>query len=81
MEASGPVVCLTAGADTILERVETFEDRPLLPGDRDEKRRNIERLLQDRRAAYGRIPLRVPTDGHRPGNCCRAGARHTGRQQ
>ncbi len=66
MEGSGPVVCLTAGADTILERVETFEDRPLLPGDRDEKRRNIERLLQDRRAAYGRIPLRVPTDGIEP---------------
>ncbi len=66
MEASGPVVCLAAGADTILERVETFEDRPLLPGDRDEKRRNIERLLQDRRAAYGRIPLRVPTDGIDP---------------
>ena len=66
MEASGPVVCLAAGADTILERVETLEDRPLLPGDRDEKRRNIERLLQDRRAAYGRIPLRVPTDGIDP---------------
>ncbi len=62
MAASGPVVCLTAGVDTVLERVETFEDRPLLPGDREEKRRNIETLLLNRRGAYGRIPLRVPTD-------------------
>ena len=66
LEASGPVVCLTAGADTVLERVETFEDRPLLPGDREEKKRNIERLLLNRRDAYGRIPLRVPTDGIDP---------------
>ena len=60
---SGPVVCLTAGIDTVLERVEAFEDRPLLPGDRAEKRQNIERLLLSRREAYARIPLHVPTDG------------------
>ena len=66
LEGCGPVVCLTAGADTVLERVETFEDRPLLPGDREEKKRNIESLLLSRRHAYGRIPLRVPTDGVTP---------------
>ena len=60
---SGPIVCLTAGIDTVLERVEAFEDRPLLPGDRAEKRHNIERLLLGRREAYARIPLHVPTDG------------------
>ena len=60
---SGPIVCLTAGIDTVLERVEAFEDRPLLPGDREEKRQNIERLLLGRREAYARIPLHVPTDG------------------
>lgn len=60
---SGPIVCLTAGIDTVLERVEAFEDRPLLPGDREEKRQNIERLLLSRREAYARIPLHVPTDG------------------
>ena len=68
LEGRGPVVCLSAGADTVLERVETFEDRPLLPGDREEKRRNIEGLLLSRRHAYGRIPLRVPTDGVCPEN-------------
>ena len=67
LAASGPVVCLTAGIDTVLQRVEDFEDRPLLPGDREEKRRNIEGLLLSRRDAYGRIPLRVPTDGIAPG--------------
>ena len=66
LAASGPVVCLTAGIDTVLQRVEDFEDRPLLPGDREEKRRNIEGLLLSRRDAYGRIPLRVPTDGIAP---------------
>ena len=66
LAASGPVVCLTAGIDTVLQRVEDLEDRPLLPGDREEKRRNIERLLLSRRDAYGRIPLRVPTDGIAP---------------
>lgn len=62
LSASGPVVCLTAGAETVLRRVEKFEDRPLLPGDREQKRDSIRRLLLDRREAYGRIPLRVPTD-------------------
>ena len=66
LAASGPVVCLTAGIDTVLQRVENFEDRPLLPGDREEKRRSIEGLLLSRRDAYGRIPLRVPTDGIAP---------------
>ena len=66
LAASGPVICLTAGVDAILQRVEEVEDRPLLPGDQAEKRRNIERLLLSRRDAYGRIPLRVPTDGIAP---------------
>ena len=66
LAASGPIVCLTAGIDAVLERIEAFEDRPLLPGDREEKRANIERLLLSRREAYGRIPLRVPTDGVAP---------------
>ncbi len=66
LAASGPVICLVAGIDTILQRVAAFEDRPLLPGDRDEKRRKIERLLLSRRAAYERIPLRVPTDDIAP---------------
>ena len=66
LAASGPVICLSAGLDTILQRVEEFEDRPLLPGDRDEKKRNIESLLQSRREAYAQIPLRVPTDSISP---------------
>lgn len=66
LAASGPVICLTAGIDTILQRVEAFEDRPLLPGDRDTKRGNIEQLLLRRREAYGQIPLHVPTDGIDP---------------
>ena len=62
LAASGPVICLTADAETIIERVEAATDRPLLPGGRAEKLANIEHLLAKRRSAYGSIPLQVPTD-------------------
>jgi len=62
LAASGPVICLTADAETIIQRVEAATDRPLLPGGRAEKLANIEHLLAKRRGAYGSIPLQVPTD-------------------
>ncbi|MBX3050765.1 MAG: 3-dehydroquinate synthase [Caldilineaceae bacterium] len=62
LAASGPVLCLTADAETIIERVEAATDRPLLPGGRAEKLANIENLLARRRGAYGSIPLQIPTD-------------------
>lgn len=66
LSTTGPVICLTAGAETILQRVEAFADRPLLPGDQDEKRRNIQQLLLRRRGAYAQIPLHVSTEGLGP---------------
>jgi shikimate kinase/3-dehydroquinate synthase len=61
LDASGPVVCLTATTDEILRRLETVSDRPLLevPDRRDE----IEALLEERSEAYRDIPLRVDTTG------------------
>lgn len=52
LRAAGPVVCLTANADTILRRVGDVSRRPLLAG--DDPRAAVERLLAERRPAYER---------------------------
>jgi 3-dehydroquinate synthase len=59
LEASGPVVCLTASADEILRRLQVAEDRPLL--DVPERRDRIASLLAQRSEAYGRFALQVDT--------------------
>ncbi|RME60804.1 MAG: bifunctional shikimate kinase/3-dehydroquinate synthase, partial [Caldilineae bacterium] len=66
LAASGPLICLTAEVETILDRVEAATDRPLLPGDREQKRANIEQLLRLRRGVYASLPLQVATDGLEP---------------
>jgi shikimate kinase / 3-dehydroquinate synthase len=63
---SGPVLCLTAGVDTILARLEAAEDRPLLKSEAMDRRQRIEELLLRRRSAYASIPLQVATDGASP---------------
>ncbi len=63
---SGPIVCLTAGVETILDRLEAAQDRPLLPGDREEKRARIRALLAQRRGVYASFPLQVDTTGRTP---------------
>lgn len=63
MLASGPVFCLTADADTLLQRLALAQDRPLL--DVIDRRAEIERLLQVRREAYAAIPRQVDTAGLR----------------
>lgn len=62
LAAAGPVLCLSADPETIIERVEAATDRPLLPGGRDEKLARIRTLLGKRRSAYAAIPLQIPTD-------------------
>jgi len=63
---SGTLICLTATVDEILSRVESMANRPLLPGDRDEKRRRIRDLLYERRQAYAAIPQQIDTTGRDP---------------
>ncbi len=63
---SGPIVCLTASVDEILDRLESARDRPLLPQDREARRQQIQALLEYRRAAYASIPLQVETTGRSP---------------
>jgi shikimate kinase/3-dehydroquinate synthase len=60
LAASGPVVCLQASPDEILRRLEGSAERPLLAADAAQE---IVRLLAQRAAAYGAVPLQVDTTG------------------
>ncbi len=61
VEALGPVVCLQAGLETLLGRMDVGDDqRPLLAGD---LRQRLEDLLAVREEHYASFPLRLETDG------------------
>jgi len=66
LRALGPVVCLTAEVETILERVGTASDRPLLAGEPAEVRERAANLLATRREAYARADWICATDGKSP---------------
>ena len=64
--ASGVVVYLKTGVDSILERV-AGSDRPLLKGaEGPERRKRIEDLLKERAPQYESAHLTVSTDGKKP---------------
>ncbi len=62
-EKNGLVVCLLASAETILERVENDNSRPLLAG---EKREKILQLLETRRPLYEAFEHKIDTEGAPP---------------
>ncbi len=61
LRAAGPIVCLTAAPEEILERVAGDEGRPLL--NVDDPAGRIARLLRDRAEAYARADYHVDTTG------------------
>src|SRR5690606_30630635 len=65
LSATGDIVCLTATADTIVERLAAVgtDSRPLLAG--HDLRTRVAELLADREAGYARFP-QAPTDGLTP---------------
>lgn len=63
---SGPILCLTASVDAILERLAAASDRPLLESESSDRRQRIQSLLAQRRVAYASIPLQVNTDQKSP---------------
>ncbi len=63
---SGPIVCLTAAVDTLLERLDLAQDRPLLSGDRERRRAQIQTLLAQRQNVYAGFALQVDTSGRTP---------------
>lgn len=65
-ESPGLLVCLQADLDTILERVNRKETRPLLAGlNREQKREKIERMLEERTPFYASANLAVKSCGER----------------
>lgn len=59
MRAAGPIICLTADVDVILERTGTDTSRPLL-GD-TERRVRVSELLRQRAAAYAQADVTIDT--------------------
>jgi shikimate kinase / 3-dehydroquinate synthase len=61
VESRGPVICLDAPLDSLLNRLEsTDQERPLLTGDLRER---LENLLSARASHYEDFPIRLNTDG------------------
>jgi shikimate kinase len=63
MRAAGPIICLTAAVDVILERTRADDNRPLL-GD-SERRARVSELLRQRAPAYAQADVNIDTS-HRP---------------
>lgn len=60
LECAGSTVLLEASAEIIYERTKRHAHRPLLQG--PDPRGNIQKLLDQRREAYGRIGVSIATD-------------------
>lgn len=60
LESSGILICLTARAGTLLERLKDDMTRPLLAG--EDLPTRLERLMKERETVYALCPLQVATD-------------------
>jgi shikimate kinase len=65
LKDSGTVICLTATPETIAQRVQGNNDRPLLQG--EEPLTKIRSLLTARAEAYARADLTIDTSALNPG--------------
>jgi shikimate kinase len=65
LAAAGPVVCLTASPEEIVQRIGTAESRPLLAGCRSDAERiaRVRELLAARATAYGSVTHAIDTTG------------------
>lgn len=61
-EESGLLICLYTERDNLVSRLKRTDKRPLLkaPGP-DEVEEKVDRLMEERRAVYGRVRIRVDT--------------------
>ncbi len=64
LQRSGILICLFADKDNLISRLQRTDKRPLLKGESIEKK--VEMLLEDRKAIYDKIPLRVNTTNLSP---------------
>ena len=67
IKGAGVLVCLEADAETILERVDRKDERPLLAGlSRAEKLAKIHQLLEDRTPSYDRADIKIRSTNDQP---------------
>lgn len=59
MRAAGPIICLTAEVEVLLERTAANTDRPLLNA--ADRRERISQLLSERAAAYAQADTTIDT--------------------
>lgn len=59
MRAAGPIICLSADIDVILQRTASDDSRPLLGA--SERQHRIEALLHQRAAAYAQADVTIDT--------------------
>lgn len=64
LRENGIIFCLSARAETIVERTSRSEDRPLLKG--PDPRQKIDELLSFRRPFYEKAGIMIETDGKTP---------------
>lgn len=65
LKESGTVICLTASPETIVQRVQENNDRPLLQG--EDPLTKIRSLLTARAEAYARADITIDTSSLTPG--------------
>jgi shikimate kinase / 3-dehydroquinate synthase len=59
MRAAGPIICLTAEVDVLLQRTSADDSRPLLAD--SERRKRVNELLHERAAAYSQADVAIDT--------------------
>jgi shikimate kinase len=63
---TGLIICLVVDKEELVNRLKRTDKRPLLRGNRDELSEKVERLLEDRKNKYFRIPIRLDATNMTP---------------
>jgi len=63
---TGLIICLMTDKNQLIARLKRTDKRPLLRGDPEKVAEKVERLLEDRKNVYFKIPIRVDTTNLTP---------------
>jgi shikimate kinase len=56
---TGLIICLVVDKEELVNRLKRTDKRPILRGNKEELAEKVERLLEDRKNKYFRIPIRL----------------------
>lgn len=68
---TGLIICLVADKEELINRLRRTDKRPLLRGDPEKLAKKVEKLLEDRKNVYFRIPIRLDTTNLTPPEAAR----------